>query len=111
MLQNQCIGVLLENPESSWLKLVPLVARVAADRLGAIGDRLLAPFVIVIGRGHCRTRVPFLWFAGPVSPHRASGYSPWLVETFCEAGQAGTSLRAANFVHIGRTAPSAVRPG
>ena len=32
------------------------------------------------------------------------GYSPWLVETFCEAGQAGTSLRAANFVRIGTTA-------
>ncbi|MDE2826716.1 MAG: IS4 family transposase [Bacteroidota bacterium] len=32
------------------------------------------------------------------------GYSPWLVETFCEAGQAGTSLRAANFVRIGETA-------
>ena len=32
------------------------------------------------------------------------GYSPWLVETFCAAGQAGTSLRAANFVRIGATA-------
>ena len=32
------------------------------------------------------------------------GYSPWLVETFCEACQAGTSLRAANFVRIGTTA-------
>lgn len=31
------------------------------------------------------------------------GYSPWLVETFCEAGQAGTSLRAANFVLVGQT--------
>ena len=32
------------------------------------------------------------------------GYRPWLVETFVAEGQAGTSLRAANFVPIGRTA-------
>ena len=32
------------------------------------------------------------------------GYRPWLVETFVESGQAGTSLRAANFLPIGHTA-------
>ena len=32
------------------------------------------------------------------------GYRPWLVETFVTADQLGTSLRAANFVPIGRTA-------
>ena len=31
------------------------------------------------------------------------GYRPWLVETFVQAEQAGTSLRAANFVYIGQT--------
>ena len=32
------------------------------------------------------------------------GFCPWLVETFVEPGQDGTSLRAANFLRIGQTA-------
>ena len=32
------------------------------------------------------------------------GYRPWLVETFVDPSQDGTSLRAANFVRVGRTA-------
>jgi hypothetical protein len=32
------------------------------------------------------------------------GYRPWLVETFVEEGQRGTSLKAANFVVLGQTA-------
>ena len=31
------------------------------------------------------------------------GYPPWLVETFVQVEQAGTSLRAANFVYVGQT--------
>ncbi len=32
------------------------------------------------------------------------GYRPWLVESFADAGVAGTCLRAANFLMVGRTA-------
>ena len=32
------------------------------------------------------------------------GYRPWLVETFVDPAHDGTCLRAANFVHVGRTA-------
>ncbi len=32
------------------------------------------------------------------------GYRPWVVETFVEQGQRGTSLQAANFVRLGMTA-------
>ena len=35
---------------------------------------------------------------------RRYGHSPWLVETLVELQQDGASLRAANFVRVGRTA-------
>ena len=40
----------------------------------------------------------------PVDFEVRYGYRPWLVETFVEGEYRGTSLKAANFVHVGETA-------